>query len=141
MNSKYISYEYFKKRMVDLCLRSGITDFPEKRQDKQILLKSIVNGFDPDKVYSEVQVNEFIKSWLTLSPFSDWDFMMLRRILVDEGFLSRNKDGSGYWLSNEAPVGIEFDSAIAQFKMDQFLSEQRQLIAQRKAAYSNLSQS
>lgn len=127
--------------MADLCLRSGITDFPEKRQDKQIILKSIANGFDPEKVYSEVQVNEFIKSWLIMSSFSGWDFMLLRRNLVDEGFLSRNKDGSGYWLSNKEPAGIEFDSAIAQFKMDQFLFEEKQLIAQRKAAYSKLSQS
>ena len=54
-----------------------------------MILKSIAISFDPNKVYTEMAVNDEIKSWLEkVNYFPSWDYMMLRRRLIDEGFLT-----------------------------------------------------
>lgn len=136
MKSNDISSEYFKKRLVDLCLRSGMTDFPNKYQDQLILLKSIANMFTLNKEYTENEVNEVIKNWQTSADiFIYWDFMMLRRRLVDVKLLGRNPNGSCYWLNPTGPEGIAFDPAINQVIINEVLSEGRRFIAQKKAQY------
>lgn len=136
MKSNDISSEYFKKRLGDLCLRSGLTDFPNKYQDQLILLKSIANMFTQDKDYTEKEVNEIIKNWQTgANIFINCDFMMLRRRLVDVKLLDRNPDGSCYWLNPSGPEGVAFDPAINQVKVNDVLSEGRRFIAQKKAQY------
>lgn len=136
MVANYIGVEFFQKRIVDLCLRSGLTDFPSKHQDQLIILKSITNLFVDDKVYTEVQVNQIIKSWLSkVSIFSSWDFMMLRRGLIDEKFLTRNSDGSGYWLSLSDPSGVTFDPCIRETNICDILAEGQKVIIDRKAHY------
>lgn len=47
--------------------------------------------FEFDKVYAEREVNELLKRWSTTG-----DHVILRRALVDFGFLSRKRDGSEY---------------------------------------------
>ncbi len=136
MKSDYISSEYFKKRLVDLCLRSGLTDFPNKYQDQLVLLKSIANMFTQDKDYTEKEVNEVIKNWQTgANIFINCDFMMLRRRLVDVKLLGRNPNGSCYWLNPTGPERVTFDPAINQLKANDVLSEGRRFIAQKKAKY------
>jgi hypothetical protein len=136
MVSNYIGVEFFQKRIVDLCLRSGLTDFPSKHRDQLIILKSIANLFVDDKVYTEVQVNQIIKSWLSeVGIFSNWDFMMLRRRLIDEKFLTRNSDGSGYWLSRLDPSGVIFDPCIRGTDICEILAVGQKVIIDKKAHY------
>ena len=136
MESDYISGEYFKKRLVDLCLRSGLTDFPNRYKDQLILLKSITNLFTQDRDYTEREVNGIIKNWqANTNIFLHWDFIMLRRQLVDVKLLNRHPDGSCYWLSPTGPEEVTFDPAINQIKTSDVLSEGRRLIAQKKAQY------
>lgn len=138
MEALLIACETFKKRMADLCLRSGLTDFPAKRRDQLVFLKSIAISFRENKTYSEVEVNQIIKGWLTrMNSFLDWDHVMLRRCLVDERFLARNQDGSCYRILPNGPsgLGITFDPEINQLDVLEVISEAQQLIAQRKAEY------
>jgi hypothetical protein len=136
MDSNYISCDNFKKKLVDLCLRSGLNDFPTKRRDQLVLLKSIAISFDPNRVYTEVAVNNEIKLWLEkINYFPSCDYMMLRRRLVDDGLLTRNPDGSGYWISPTGPVDLAFDPAITGLDVRDILDEGQKLIAQKKAAY------
>lgn len=136
MVANYIGVELFQKRIVDLCLRSGLKDFPSKHQDQLIILKSIANLFVENKVYPEIQVNQIIKLWLSeVSYFSGWDFMMLRRRLIDEKFLTRNPDGSGYWLCPIDPSGIVFDPGIRATDIREILSVGQKIIVDRKAHY------
>lgn len=55
----------------------------------------IATLFDENKKYSEVEVNEILK------PVYD-DFVLLRRYLIDYKFLTREKDGSCYYV-NKTP--------------------------------------
>jgi len=138
MEPNYITGKYFKKRLVDLCLRSGLTEFPSKHWDQLILLKSIANMFVSNKIYTEAEVNQSIKQWLAdMSNFSslDFDYMMLRRNLVDERLLTRNPDGSGYWLNPLGPAKVVFDPTITEIEVNEVLTEGQKLIVQKKADY------
>jgi hypothetical protein len=138
MEPNYITGKYFKKRLVDLCLRSGLTEFPSKHWDQLILLKSIANMFVSNKIYTEAEVNQSIKQWLAdMSNFSslDFDYMMLRRNLVDERLLARNPDGSGYWLNPLGPAKVVFDPTITEIEVNEVLTEGQKLIVQKKADY------
>lgn len=55
----------------------------------------ITTLFDENKKYSEVEVNEILR------PVYD-DFVLLRRYLIDYKFLTREKDGSCYYV-NKTP--------------------------------------
>jgi hypothetical protein len=136
MELNYINCENFKKRMVDLCLRSGLSDFPSKRRDQLVLLKSIAISFDPQKVYTEVAINDNIKLWLAkVDCFPNWDYLMLRRRLIDNKFLTRNPDGSGYWLCSSDPAEMTFDPTIAKLDICEVIDEGQKFIAQKKAEY------
>ncbi len=136
MATPWISGDNFKKRLVDLCLRSGMSEFPTKRRDQLILLKSIALMFSPERSYSEMEVNAVIQRWLTVaSCFSGWDHVTLRRRLVDENFFDRNQDGSCYRVDPDGPSGCAFDPAIAGLEFGAILADGEKDIARRKAEY------
>ena len=60
-----------------------LTMLPKQREKRAIVLDRIVQVFEPGRDYREKDVNELVKQ------FHD-DFAMLRRYLVDEGFMERN---------------------------------------------------
>ncbi|WP_261130236.1 DUF2087 domain-containing protein [Bacillus sp. Marseille-Q3570] len=68
-----------------------ITHFPSKEKRKIIVLQHIIRKFDPERVYTEMEVNEVLK------PVID-DYVTVRRYLIEYGFLDRNKDCSEYWV-------------------------------------------
>jgi len=136
MERNYINCENFKKRMIELCLKSGLSDFPVKRRDQRILLKSIAILFNPKHQYTEAEVNQRIIGWLKdMERFFQWDFMMLRRRLVDEKFLTRKTDGSGYRLCPPDPAEIIFDPAIDELDICQVIREGEESIARKKEEY------
>jgi hypothetical protein len=136
MEQKEITCEEYKKRIVDLCLRSGLKEFPSKRRDQLIILKTIANYFDNIKEYTETEINDIIKEWLAwIRFFPGWDFVMLRRQLIDDGFLTRNPDGSRYWIRPEGPAEVAFDPAVADLDIVSVIDEGKQAIAGRKAAF------
>jgi hypothetical protein len=67
-----------------------LTGMPAKRAKRLIVLDHIARSFEPGARYEERQVNEILGAFHP-------DFAMLRRYLVDEGFLSR--DHGEYWRS------------------------------------------
>lgn len=71
-----------------------LREFPSQRSKQLIVLQRIALEFDLGRRYTELEVNE------VLLPFSrDWS--LLRRNLVDEGFLGREPQAGGnlYWRS------------------------------------------
>lgn len=65
---------------------------PIKHSKRLMVLDWVITDFDPGRTYTEKQVNEILKMKLD-------DFALVRRMLVDNGLLSREKDGSAYQLS------------------------------------------
>jgi DNA-binding CsgD family transcriptional regulator len=69
-----------------------LVELPRKEKRKIIVLRQIITRFQTDKVYTEREVNEILRSVL-----SD-DYVTLRRYLIEYGFMDRKVDGSEYWV-------------------------------------------
>jgi len=65
---------------------------PVKEKKKLIILRHIIKRFERGVRYNEKQVNEILKSVFD-------KHVILRRLLIDYGFMSRLNDGSEYWLN------------------------------------------
>lgn len=63
---------------------------PKKEKHKLVVLRQLVERFQPGQHYTERQVNAL------LEPAHE-DVAALRRYLVDYRFMAREKDGTAYW--------------------------------------------
>ncbi len=73
-----------------------IMQLPQKLKVKRALLEYLADKFEVGRTYSEQEVNGICNLWHTFG-----DYFLLRRELVDHGFLCRERDGSRYW---RAPI-------------------------------------
>jgi predicted transcriptional regulator len=85
----------FDRKVLDTFLDSEgrITTFPAQEKKFLALLRYVIQAFEPGQRYSEKQVNE------KLLRFNE-DTAVLRRSLVDFGFMSREGGGGDYWRTN-----------------------------------------
>lgn len=86
--------------MIDRFLdESGrIVQLPRKQIPRRALLEYLAAKFEPDAVYTEHQVNAICEQWHTFG-----DYFLLRRELVDNGLLDRERNGAKYWRVMETP--------------------------------------
>lgn len=70
--------------------------WPAKHQYKREVVRYLSKKFVALKSYTEKEVNEIIKENHTFN-----DYFILRRSLIDYGFLKRLADGSKYWKEEE----------------------------------------
>ncbi len=68
-----------------------LKDFPAQQKKLEVILRYVVQVFEPGRRYSEKQVNEL------LSQFHD-DYARMRRNLVEFKLLDREGGGGAYWL-------------------------------------------
>ncbi|CAG9610377.1 DUF2087 domain-containing protein [Pseudoneobacillus rhizosphaerae] len=68
-----------------------LSKFPLKEKQKLVVLMEIAKGFYPEHIYDEKETNEILQSIYD-------DYVILRRYLIEYGFLDRKNDGSQYWL-------------------------------------------
>lgn len=71
---------------------------PRKRTPRLAVLAYLAEKFEYGRDYTEKEVNGLCDQWHTFG-----DYFILRRELVDYGFLSRERDGSRYWRNREEP--------------------------------------
>ncbi|MBL4933129.1 DUF2087 domain-containing protein [Clostridium paridis] len=71
-----------------------LRNFPVKEEKRKALLPRFADLFEPNKEYTELEVKKIIK------PIYE-DDAIIRRYLVDYGYLIRNKDGSRYYKKSE----------------------------------------
>ena len=106
-NQKLIDFHYTAKQVDERyaiteaernkCIKKLFNDqgqlsrFPSKEKEKLIVLLQIVNEFEPESIYNEKELNQKLKN---IYP----DFPLIRRYLIEYGFLDRKKDGSQYWV-------------------------------------------
>lgn len=70
-----------------------LKSFGMKKKQRLIILAEIAKGFQPGRLYSEKEVNGVLEAAYD-------DYAVLRRYLVDYGFMDRKPDGSQYWLTD-----------------------------------------
>ncbi len=74
-----------------------ITQIPTKQKKLLVILRWLATLFEPDRLYSEAEVNAVLKSAYAT------DYVSLRRELVDFGYLRRERGGGKYWLAPAEP--------------------------------------
>lgn len=83
-----VKAKFFSKSMNGVLIK-----LPKKEKQKLTAFHIIMERFELDRIYSEKEINNILKS------VND-DFAMLRRYLIEYGFLDRKGDGSAYWVKN-----------------------------------------
>lgn len=135
-HAQTMTREYFIKRMLNLCLRSGLSGLPKEKVNQHILLKSAVLTIGRTGTFTEKEINEKIKYWINhVSQIKNIDHVTLRRRLVDDGYLTRNNDGSSYQISLSGPWRQFFDETIDQLDIAELVRKGREEIARRKKEY------
>ena len=76
-----------------------LTAFPAKRKMKIYCLFYLAQKFEPEKDYTEQEINNVLLDWHTFA-----DPATLRRELYDYGFLDRSRDGKVYRLAKKQPT-------------------------------------
>jgi hypothetical protein len=66
--------------------------FPAKKKNKELILMYLSSSFECGVTYTEKEVNAIIEDRHIFQ-----DKWLLRRELIDHGFLERLTDGSKYW--------------------------------------------
>lgn len=68
-----------------------ISSFPLKEKKRVAILKHILKYFEVDRTYTEKEVNAVLEQFHN-------DYVLLRRCLIEYGFIDRVPDGSSYWV-------------------------------------------
>jgi hypothetical protein len=68
-----------------------LTKFPPKEKQRLVILREITKQLKPGHMYTEQELNQMLKAIYE-------DHVMIRRYLIEYGFLDRKPDGSQYWL-------------------------------------------
>ena len=69
-----------------------LIQYPSKRPMRIIALGKIAEKFEPEKKYTEKEVNEIIRESITFG-----DIELVRREMFQYKMMGRLKDGSAYW--------------------------------------------
>jgi hypothetical protein len=68
-----------------------LSKLPSKEKRKLIVLQHIMRKIEPERKYSEKEINMIIENIFS-------DYVTIRRYLIQYGFMDRTSDGSSYWV-------------------------------------------
>ncbi len=83
-----------KKVLRDYTKNERLTQFPTKDKKLLVILRWLSTKFEPGMRYNEKEINTI------LTQFHE-DYAVLRRSLIDFGFMRRERGGGNYWLTPE----------------------------------------
>lgn len=69
----------------------ALLTFPSKEKKKIIILREIAKNFKSNQEYSEKEINRILQRIYD-------DYVLVRRYLIQYGFLDRKNDGATYWV-------------------------------------------
>lgn len=69
----------------------ALTRFPPKEKQRLVVLREITKPLKAEQTYNEKELNQALKTAYS-------DYVLIRRYLIEYGFLDRKPDGSAYWL-------------------------------------------
>jgi hypothetical protein len=135
MSSKHISLPTFESTFPRLIITAR--DLPRKRQPFHILLISMVLQLDPLSTFSEAEINAELQRWiLAFGTGFGLEHAELRRFLVDEGYLVRDKAGSEYRVDPDGGP-FSYDPGLRGIDLEALVGKARQEREARKRAHTN----
>lgn len=82
----------YRQKVIDAFFEYGkLKSIPAQRKKERIVLEEILKAFQPDRIYSEREVN------IIIADYHD-DFCTIRRDMISEKLM--NRDERGYWREN-----------------------------------------
>lgn len=130
----HISRQVFEAQFPRLVLSAR--DLPRRAKPFNILLISAILRLDPERVYSEAEINDQLQRWiLEFGRNLPLGHVELRRFLVDTGYVARDKAGSSYEARPDSGT-FSFDPSLHQMDLVGLLAEARAERAARKLAHS-----
>lgn len=129
-----MSPEEFAKKFVTLVV--GSRELPRKPRALNVILMSAILGLDPDRTYTEREVDAELQKWiLSFGRGFGVDFVTLRRVLVDERFLMRDSAGRAYHVEEAIPGfgsvtqirALDLEALLRQAKEDRERRKQQHL--------------
>lgn len=95
VDERYVITEKEKEQILSNVFESlsplKLKIFSKKEKNKIVILTKIAEQLEKGKIYTEKELNEILQSIYD-------DYAVIRRYLVDYGFLERTKDCKEYWL-------------------------------------------
>lgn len=76
-----------------------VAQIPAPNRTKLPVLAYLASKFEEEQIYNEKEVNEIINQWHNFR-----DYFILRRLLVDYGFLARTPGGEKYWVIKKEDI-------------------------------------
>lgn len=73
-----------------------VKQLPSKSAPRDVVLCYLAQKFEFEVEYKEREVNAILTQWHTFN-----DYFILRRSLIEAGYLKRLNDGSKYWKNPE----------------------------------------
>lgn len=77
-----------------------LKSWPAKRAMQKLVIRYICGKFESGLVYSEKEVNAILENWHTFG-----DYFILRRGLIEEGLMTRTRNGAEYRRIDVIPSG------------------------------------
>ncbi len=95
VDERYVITEKESKKIMEDVFESleplKLKIFSSKEKKKIVILRTIIQKFEKNKQYAEKEVNEILKSIYE-------DYVIIRRYLIEYGYMDRTKDCKIYWL-------------------------------------------
>ncbi len=92
--------EYFAPLRRFLDDEGRLKQWPGKQAMKALAVEYLATKVQRGCDYTETDINGLVNRWHTFG-----DFFLLRRSLVEYGYLRRERDGSRYWANEEKHPG------------------------------------
>ncbi len=96
--------------------RQGASRLPKKARTRSILLATMALLMERYRAYSEVDLNDLLRAWLSKSGLSV-DHVTCRRYLVEHGFVRRDRAGQRY-IADYARIEVFLSGDVLPFARD-----------------------
>ncbi len=89
-----LEHDYFPEG-----LDGPLKEWPRKERARELVAEELTRRFQPDVPYAEAEVNGILEqAWP--------DYAVIRRFMVDYGWLERTEDGRAYWLGSRVKAQL-----------------------------------
>lgn len=113
--SEIITMEEYTSRLRVWCDSERAYDqLPRKWRDRWILYHVICRGIAADEVLAESEINDRLRNWLAGlgRPLQRIDIALIRRELIEKGFLERDPAGREYRRSRRHERSFAFEPGV-----------------------------
>ena len=127
---EYVTREQFVRRFPMLVLEQR--KFPKKRESILTLLVSAMLEIDVGRQLTEAAVNDKLQTWAdAYGNALGFDRVTVRRLLVDESYLHRDRPGTTYVLRARSPR-FGYDWSIRSLDLRELVADAAHARAERK---------